>query len=865
MRWRRRSTTDFVNEIEAHIALETDRLMADGMPPDDAARAARKAFGNLTLARERYYEAGRRLWLDHLVQDLRAAARSLVRYPVVTAVAVLSLGAGIAATAASLTLRDMAFQNPPPLYRDPQQLSKVQVNRRDRPIRPAGSFVPGDMYMQWAQVLGPNTIAAGARGTIADVRLAYRVESTPVRRVSDNLFPLLGVAPELGRGFAPDRAGQAASPEVVLSHRLWRDWFNGRADVLGQTLWIGDKAHSIVGVMPRRFWFGSIDSPVWTRLEPVLSADDTLEVVARRPGGQSPAALSARLEGPLAEYSRGLAPGLGPLHMRVSPVKGTPIGDGMSLLLPYVLAMAVALTLLIACANVSILMIAQWTRREAETAVRAALGASRPRLVRAFLAESLLLAALAGALGIGATYVLHAIMLRDASVVQDFLDASIHTGVLIKSIAITLLAGVLAGLGPALVETRRLQFDPLRGIAASDRLRQRWSHALVVLEITFTLALLVVTSSMVGGVARALSSETGFDTRPLMAAAVERRAGVPVGQLTDRIRSVPGVGAVAAATARPRVGAGRRQAVSPDSTGGSAMLAERISIGPGFFSTLGVPMKSGRSFTNVDRPEARAVVINESLARRMFGAQSPIGRQLWLDRLSYDVIGVVSDYMSNPIERRTTAPQMFFPLAEGARDVTVVRFLVRASGDPAALVQPVRRALRDAVPGLTLSHTFTIDQIRTVQWQETLAGTAPLFPLMVIGMMLMSSGLYGVLAFAVSRRTRELAVRMAIGADWSTQVRLVMAQSLRLVLLGSALGIALTFGLSRVVRAAGGEGSLYDPAWPAFVLPVVLVLVVAALATWVPTRRALRVDPARLLRSTQRQAFRPAMVRSCSL
>jgi ABC-type antimicrobial peptide transport system permease subunit len=261
-------------------------------------------------------------------------------------------------------------------------------------------------------------------------------------------------------------------------------------------------------------------------------------------------------------------------------------------------------------------------------------------------------------------------------------------------------------------------------------------------------------------------------------------------------------------------------------------------------------MKVGRSFTNADRPEARAVVINEALAGRLFGAQTPIGRQLWLGRDAYEVIGVVRDYMSNVFERRTTAPQIFFALPEAARQVTSVRFLVRASGDPAALVQPVRRALLDAVPGLVVSNSVTLDQIRTVAGKETLVGTAPFLPLIVIGMLLMSSGLYGVLAFAVSRRTRELAVRIAIGADWGTQVRLVMAQSLRLAAIGSALGIALTFGLSRLVRATGGEGSLYDPPWPAFVVPLVVVLAVAMLATWVPARRALRVDPARLLRST---------------
>lgn len=848
MRWRRRTATDFSHEIDAHIAIETDRLIADGMAPEAAAHAARRAFGNVTTARERHYEAGRRLWLDRLGQDVRAAARGLLRYPVVTTVAVLSLGAGIAATAASLTIRDIVFQNPPPLYRDPGQLSRVQVDRRDRPIRPAGSWVPGELYARWAQTLGAS-VAAGARDAVTDVRIAGRVEPTPVRRVSDTLFPVLGVAPAIGRGFTPAVAGQAVAPEAVLSHRLWRDWFNESPDAVGQTIWIDDTPHTIVGVMPPRFWYGAMNNPVWTRLAPTPSADDTLQMVVRRAAGQTPAALSARLEGVLTEYSRRLAPGDGPLHMRVSEMKGTPMGEAIALLLPYVLGMAVALTLLIACANVSILMVAQWTRREAETAVRAALGASRHRLVRAFLAEALLLASLAGGLGIGGTYVLHAVMLRNASIVPEFLDPTIHAGVLIKSIAITLAAGLIAGLGPALVETRRLQFDPLRGIAASDRVRQRWSHTLVVVEITLTLALLVVSSSMLGGVTRALSADTGFDSRPLMSAAVERAAGVPAGQLADRIRQVPGVGAVAVTTAVPLAGAGSRQPVGLDSTRGGTTVAERIAIGPGFFSALGVPMHVGRSFTGADRSEVRGAVLNQSLASRLFGMQSPIGRQVWLGREAYEVIGVVRDYMSNPIERRTTAPQIFVALPEDAGDLRVVRFLIRAVGDPAPLVQPVRRSLQDAVPGLLVFNTFTLDQIRTVMGQEAAAGTAPLFPLIVIGMLLMSSGLYGVLAFAVSRRTRELAVRMAIGADRGAQVRFVLTQSLRLVALGSLCGIALTFGLSRLVRAAGGEGSLYDPPWPAFVLPVALVLVVALLATWVPTRRALRIDPARLLRS----------------
>jgi ABC-type antimicrobial peptide transport system permease subunit len=192
---------------------------------------------------------------------------------------------------------------------------------------------------------------------------------------------------------------------------------------------------------------------------------------------------------------------------------------------------------------------------------------------------------------------------------------------------------------------------------------------------------------------------------------------------------------------------------------------------------------------------------------------------------------------------------VFVPFSTDPKAITAVRFLIRGDGDPSSLVQPVRRTLRDSAVGLVLTGGYTMDSIRTVQGQEMLLGTAPLFPLIVIGMLLTSSGIYGVLAFAVSRRARELAVRVAIGADRGKQVRLVLSRSLRLLTVGSICGVALTFGLSRLVRAAGGAGTIYDPPWPAFVLPVVLVFVVGMVATWIPTRRALRIDPALLLKT----------------
>ncbi|HLG56059.1 MAG TPA: ABC transporter permease [Vicinamibacterales bacterium] len=848
MRWTRRTETDFSNEVRAHIALEADRLVADGMNRDDAEAAARRTFGNLTSAHERFYESRRLLWLDQLGQDLRAGARSLRRYPVAAAVALLSLGAGIGATTASLTIRNVLFENSPPLYERPEQLSKIQVEREDRLIMPIASYVPGDLYVAWRGSSGVPMAASMLLRGPRDVRTAERVEATPIRRVTADFFPLLGVRPLIGNVF-PAQSGQAGESHAVLSYSLWQQWFDGRPDAVGTTIWIDNRPHVVIGVMPERFWFSEMSSPIWTLLEPgTLTADDRLQIVVRRPDRLSGAALAARLRGSLAEYSRRLPPGQRALQLRVSAIKGTPVGDQMSFLLPYLLGTCVFLTLLIACTNVAVLMIAQWTTREAETALRAALGASRWRIVRALVAESVVLAVCAGTLGICVTFVLRGILISRSGPAAWSSDLSIDTTVLLQSSLIAILTGIVAGIGPALFETRRMQANPLRGIAVSDRIRQRWSRALVVFEITVTLALLVVTMSMIDQYQQAAGAELGFGPARLMVASVENPGGIPTTQLIEALGQIPGIAAVEASTAVPLAGRGPRQQVSADSTGVGSLEAERISIGPEFFSTLGVPIRAGRAFTNQDSPLTRIAIVNEALARQLFDNQAPIGRQVWVAGAAYDVVGLAANYASRPVEYRVSLPKLFLPLATAPQALKQVRFLVRANGDPIPLVQRVRRALLDASPG-TVVATDTLPQILSVQSKEMLIGTAPLVPLIVIGMLLTSSGIYSVLAFAIARRSREIAVRVAIGASRRDQLRLVTMHSLRLVGLGSAIGIGLTFGLSRVVRAVGGAGSYLDPKWPAFVWPVLIVFVIAALATWIPTRRALRINPAQLLRT----------------
>jgi len=849
MSTRNRRSDDFDREIRAHLELETARLIDEGLDPAAARTEAQRRFGSVTRAQERFYESRRTLWVDHTLSDVRCALRNLRRYPIAALVGITSLAAGIGATTVTLMVRDAIFRKPPPLYRQPEQISRIQVGTPGAPIMPIGSYVPSRLYTIWEQAIGPAIGAAATTGGVRDVRSEQRTDAVPVRAVTPELFALLGVSPALGHDFTSTTPAEAVP--AVLSHRLWQQLFDGRGDVLGRTIWIDNEPRTVVGVMPARFWFAETNSPVWIPLDrQSLAPNQVLDVVVRRPQGLTPAMLEARLQVGLAEYASHLPAAQRELRLKVSGIEGTPLGRQMAVVLPYVLGTSVLLTLLIACANVAILMIAQWTAREHEIAIRASIGASRGRIVRALVTESGLIAVLGGALGVCVTLALRGWVLREGGADESFFDVAIDAGIFAKTAAITLLAGLVAGLAPALSETRRLHVNPLRTIATSDRHRQRWRHALVVLEITVTVALLVETAAMIDGYLRARSADMGYATRPLMTLRVESPSGVPTSRVLDVLRGVPGVAAAAASTTVPNAASGRRQAVAADAAGSNSVTAERGGISAAFFTALGVPMRAGRPFTDEDTSAARSAIVNEALALRVFGSRDPVGSRLWIGGVPFDIVGVVADYRNNPLQTREREPRVFLPLPPESNDVTRMQFLVRADGDPAPLVQTLRREIRDSVKGMTVTSAFTFDQILAVMGQEVLLGTAPLFPLIAIGMLLTTAGIYGVLAFAIARRSRELAVRVAVGASGADLVRLVIGHAMRLVAMGALLGVGFTFALSRIVRAAGGGGTIFDPPVQAFIIPVLIVIAIGTLATWIPSRRALKIDPAVLLKGT---------------
>ena len=329
MSTQKRRDEEFAREIRAHVDIETARLIEEGMAPDQARAAARRAFGNVTRAQERFYERGRLPWIDHLRQAVRSAISNIRHYPVAALVAVVSLAGGIGATTVTLMVRDVLFHQAPPLYVDPPTISRVQIGTPERPVMPIGGYVPAALYAGWRDTLDFPIAAAGLARGERDLRVERRTESVAVRQVTPEFFDLLGIRPEIGRLLAPGDAMAGGPAPAVLSYRIWERVFDRRPDAIGRAIWIDNQPYTIAGVLPRPFWFSDWGSPVWTRLDPrPVPPDEGLEMIVRRPPQLSPALLDARLQAGLPS-TRAAFPRLCRIPVDAVPgVEGTRLASG---------------------------------------------------------------------------------------------------------------------------------------------------------------------------------------------------------------------------------------------------------------------------------------------------------------------------------------------------------------------------------------------------------------------------------------------------------------------------------------------------------------------------------------------------------
>jgi len=509
----------------------------------------------------------------------------------------------------------------------------------------------------------------------------------------------------------------------------------------------------------------------------------------------------------------------------------------------FLAIIAVSLTLAITCANVAIVMIAQWTARQQETAIRAVLGAGRFRIARMLALEVMIIATCAGALALAATTALRAVVLRVAPL-SVFFDFSLDFTVLATVTGVTMLAGVFSGLMPALMQTRKLQFNP-GTVTQAGKAQHRFRSALVVAEITVVIALLVVMGAMVNSYSRIMAAGGGFQIDRLVTLRVDAESGVRIPEIVERLRALPGIESVTAASTLPVFNSDSDQRATT-TAGGDPAPAGVVYAGSDYFRTTGLTLVRGREFSiQDDVRDSRVAVVNETLARRLWPGADPIGQHLWVNGKPSEVVAMAADFVS--VFRTTSPPTVYIPLSQRPGPVQGQQFLIRTAADPMRVIPLLRSEISIIASDQAVSRVNTVKSAIESGAAEMLVGVYIFLPLVFVGLLLSAAGMYGILAFTISRRMKELAIRVAVGATARDMLWLVAGETSRLVITGTATGTIVMLWL---IRTAQHESYVFaKPSIAMFAVPVVILLITAAIATWIPARRAMSVDPASTLRA----------------
>jgi putative ABC transport system permease protein len=811
-----------------------------------------------------------------LTIDLRDSWRSLRATPVVTAVAVLSLALGIGANAALFSiLNTLIFKSLP--VRDPAGLVVVDHGSWTNPI--------------WEQIRDrQRDIADGAFAWSAE-RFDLSSSGTDIvdgMFASGRIFEVLGVPAVRGRTFSEDddRRGGPGGPVAVISHAFWQRRYAGADDALGRTIAIDRVPFTIIGVTPPGF-FGpdvgrSFDVAIPIGTEPLLRGENSaldgrsnwwLNIMLRLRPGQTLEEATERLRSSQPQIRAATLPGYRHAEDKSSylsdPFTLVPGGRGMSSLRTRyerpltVIMFVVGMVLLIACANIANLMLARAVARRHELSVRLALGASRARLSRQLIVESLMLTGMGTVLGsLFARWASGALVARLTTPDnQVYLDLAVDWRVLGFTAAAACTTTLLFGLAPALAVSGVAPNDALkehaRGAVGDGRLRVR--GVLVVVQVALSLALVVAAGLFTRTFAALTTRDVGFDRRSVLILNVSvKPREVPAGArlaLFERLRQaaagVPGVTRASTSFTTPVAGSGwNTPIVMPGSTLGARQRLTWVNaVSPGWFETFGVHLSAGRDFDGRDRLGApRVAVVNRTFARRFLGTDNPIGLRFTEDQSPgppYEVIGMVEDSVYRSL-RAAMMPTMFIPMGQWTDSPTGVAIGLRAaSGDPLTLAKAVAAAVSREEPNAALSFRSLADQVGSSLMQERLVATlSACFG--GLALVLAALGLYGITSYAVSRRRMEIGIRMALGTDRSGVVRLVLGGLARLIGIGLVLGAALSTWATRFVGTLLYGLEPRDPV--TFAGAALLLMAVGAIAGWLPARRAARIDPVDVLR-----------------
>ncbi|MPZ18898.1 MAG: FtsX-like permease family protein [Luteitalea sp.] len=862
---RRRFDRELDEELAFHLEEKTHTLEASGLPADKAHTTARRALGGALRARERSGDVWAWQFLDELTQDLRFTLRSLRRAPVLTFSVIGTLALGIGATTAIFSGVNAVFLRPLP-FPDADRLVFVweTVGEQDR------ISVTAPDFLDWHRDQRVFERLAAFTSTTVALTAGSEAERLPARRVSADYFRVLRVRPALGRDFTAADEPFGAPKTLLLSDALWRNRFGADPSVLNRELILNGERHTVIGVLPPNVVLEEEAEQLYlplalTPAERSQPGNRFLRVIARLAPAVSfehaqsaMAAIMARLALLRPQSNRDWSARLTDMH-------DTLVGDlGRPLL---VLMAAVALVLLIACANVANLQLVRATSRQREVAIRAALGAGRHRILRQSLVESLVLALLGGGAGVlvGAwSAQLMPWLLPDTE--PRFAGSILDVRLLAFAAVVTIATGLLFGSAPAWQLSRPDLRDRLseggRGTARPER--HRVSGMLVVIEIALALALLIGAGLLMRSFLSLQATEPGVRTEGVLTFRVSLpEARYPesahvstfFATVLERIRAVPQVMSAGATSALPLRGSGVNLVAPIDGRPKPEfpMFFYR-GVTRGYFRALGIAVVKGRDFSPDDREgRPRVAIINQTAARQYWPNDDPIGARLHPDDAGepVEVIGVVSDTKHFGL-RQEPRPELFIAMSQlpppfwgwMERSMDLV---VRTSGEPAQLAAPTRAVVRALDPALPIYQMMTMEEVVS----ESLATPRKYVLLMVvfgtIALLLAAIGIYGVMAFIVTRRTHEIGVRVALGASRRDILTFVLGRSLRLSAIGLALGVGAALVLSRSIATFLVGVTATDVLTYGAVSA--LLLVVALVATYIPAQRALRVDPVRALRT----------------
>jgi putative ABC transport system permease protein len=853
-------------DVRAHIEMLTEENLRRGMEPEEARYAAMRQFGNVSSMKEECRDRWSIRIIEELIQDIRYGLRQLRRNLGFTAVAVITLALGIGANTAIFSVVNSVLLQPLS-YPNPSRLMMVYH------VPPAKSFpgvtkfaVSPANYLDWEKQnrVFERMAIIGFRGMTLN---GTQPEAVRAAKVSAGFFAVMGVQPQLGRTFTPEEEQSGNANGVILGNAFWHAHFGSNRNIVGQHLRFDGQVYTVIGIMPPDFRFPSFAQiwvPLaWTAQERAVRDNHNYMVVARLKSGTTITQaqtdmdlVSNRLAKAYPNHDAGWGAVVVPLHEDL-------VGGVRPTLL--VLLGAVGFVLLIACANVANLVLEKIIARRKELAIRAALGGSRSRVLRQILTESALLGTAGGAVGLVLAH--FGVML-----IVDFLPqslpraqgTSLDVWVLAFTFVISLFTGIAAGLAPAWHSMKADLNQTLKeglGRTDSDSGGSRTSRVLVISEVALSLVLLTGAGLLIRTLWALRNASPGFDPHNVLTFTLrvsETKYSKPQEriQLFDRllkgVHALPGVESVGAIDDIPLGGNNSNWPVAIEGRPAGALAeqpeVDTVMVSPLYFRTMRVPLLRGRVFNESDTPAAQPViVVSEAMAKRFWPGQDPLGRHLTTTfdpGASLEVVGVVGNVRDRGLANLSPVATMYLPIFQLSN--TVLSLVVRTTVDPGSITSAVRNTVHQIDPDQPLQDVMSMDQIIDGSLSERRFSMTLLAVFAGLALLLATVGIYGVIAYSVSRRTHEVGIRMALGAEKTDVLKMVIGQGLKLALIGVAIGVAGALALTRFLSSL-----LYgvEPTDPVTFIAVSLLLVaVALLACYIPARRAANVDPMVALR-----------------